>query len=114
MSKTIWVCQTNSAHVFDKPTNDFFCPVCPPLEGILLEVVDNQESAAAGPVIDKTIWVCLRNSAHVFSEPTDDFFCPMCPPFESILREVVDNQESVAAGPVIDKPKNEKGEKKNE
>lgn len=39
MSRTIWVCQTNAAHTFDEPTEDYYCPFCPPLEGILIEVI---------------------------------------------------------------------------
>src|SRR5687768_2615847 len=53
MAETIWVCQTNAAHVFNEPTEDYYCPICPPLEGILLEVVGKREPVAAEPVIVK-------------------------------------------------------------
>ncbi len=43
MSTTIWVCQTNPAHTFDEPTADYYCPFCPPLEGILLEVIKPEQ-----------------------------------------------------------------------
>jgi hypothetical protein len=33
----VWVCQTNTTHVFDQPTQDGYCPQCPFLEGILVE-----------------------------------------------------------------------------
>ena len=32
-----WVCQTDNLHVFDAPSDDWFCPVCAYGEGILLE-----------------------------------------------------------------------------
>jgi hypothetical protein len=32
-----YVCQTDSTHVFDQPTQDGYCPKCPYLEGILVE-----------------------------------------------------------------------------
>lgn len=38
MAETIWVCQTNPSHTFNEPTEDYYCPLCPALEGILLEV----------------------------------------------------------------------------
>ncbi len=48
MAETIWTCQTNKTHVFNEPTDDYYCPICPPLEGILLEVagVKKQEPLA--------------------------------------------------------------------
>lgn len=45
MAQTIWVCQTDNSHVFDEPTADYYCPICPPLEGILLE----REGTRVGP-----------------------------------------------------------------
>lgn len=32
-----WVCLTNEEHVFDEPTDDGFCTICPPYEGIVEE-----------------------------------------------------------------------------
>jgi hypothetical protein len=34
-----WVCRTDETHVFDEPTDDFFCSKCPPYESILVEKV---------------------------------------------------------------------------
>ena len=53
MAETIWVCQTNAAHVFNEPTEDYYCPICPPLEGILLEVIGKKEPVIAEPVTIK-------------------------------------------------------------
>ena len=36
---TIWVCQTNPAHTFEEPPEDYYCTFCPPFEGFLLEVI---------------------------------------------------------------------------
>lgn len=38
MPETYWECQTNKDHKFKEPTNDYFCSICPDLEGILVEV----------------------------------------------------------------------------
>jgi hypothetical protein len=32
-----YICQTDTTHVFDQPTQDGYCPKCPYLEGILVE-----------------------------------------------------------------------------
>lgn len=32
-----WVCQTDKTHIFDTPSDDWFCPVCAYGEGILME-----------------------------------------------------------------------------
>ncbi|RDC62687.1 VWA domain-containing protein [Adhaeribacter pallidiroseus] len=40
-----WVCLTNEAHVFDEPTEDGFCNICPPYEGIVEERVVLVEDA---------------------------------------------------------------------
>jgi len=38
MSK--WICSLDKTHVFEIPTDDFYCPKCPPFEAILIESDD--------------------------------------------------------------------------
>src|SRR5262245_50660919 len=48
----IWVCQTDTSHVFDRPTEDGFCPMNPPFHGILLSTTINDDGE--GPNISIT------------------------------------------------------------
>ncbi len=32
-----WVCSNNHQHVFDSPTNEGWCPICPQHTGILIQ-----------------------------------------------------------------------------
>lgn len=46
-----WVCQTDKTHIFDTPSDDWFCPVCAYGEGILMEEPFEEERPPNIPVL---------------------------------------------------------------
>jgi hypothetical protein len=59
-----WVCLTDETHVFDEPTDDFFCSICPPYESILVEKeveVQVQENTQSPPdqVVVPEVGLCV-------------------------------------------------------
>lgn len=90
-----WICQTNTAHIFDKPASDGFCPRCPNFTGILVEQEFDidlaPEPGNKNPNTERTgmqkikKWVCNIDATHIFDEPAQDYFCPECPSFTGIL-----------------------------
>jgi hypothetical protein len=52
---TIWVCSYDNAHKFALPTDNYFCPTCPPRTGLLIETDD--EDVTGGT--EKEVGLCV-------------------------------------------------------
>lgn len=67
MSKQ-WICSNERMHIYQKPTDDYFCDKCPPCSGILMEidVVGTTTNHTVLPKIQKEVSVIKGIGLYIF------------------------------------------------